>query len=83
MNQKPKYIKTSEGKTARVMASLKNNYLDYYLSIRYKTNLEKKEVAHALVDTLGEDIYSNVLNEIIEFLEKLEKQENEKTRRTQ
>jgi hypothetical protein len=82
MNQIPKYVTTSDGRTARVIVSFKDDYVDYYAYTRLKSNTEKREVAHELVDILGENIYSNILNEVIDFLEKLEAREKYKTRNT-
>ena len=79
--QEPKYVKTSDGRTARVIASFNDNYVDYYVSIRLKTNIEKRDVAHGLVDLLGQNIYSDILNEVIDFLEILYLREKKRIRK--
>lgn len=69
MKQKPRYKKLPNGEIARVVSSFADDYTDWFAYIRLKTNIEKKEVAHELVDLLGEDIYSDVLNVVINYLE--------------
>lgn len=81
MKQKPRYKKLPDGSGARVVYSLANDYTDWFAYIRLKTNLEKKEVAHELVDLLGEDIYSNILNEVVDYLEVLYSREKRRVKR--
>lgn len=71
MKQEPRYKWLSDGTKARVVASFADDYTDWFAYIRLKTNIEKKEVAHELVDLLGEDIYSDILNEVVDYLEVL------------
>lgn len=69
MKHKPRYKKLPDGRVVRVISSFADDYTDWFVFIRLRTNIEKKEVAHELVDLLGEDIYSDVLNEVIDYLE--------------
>lgn len=81
MRQKPRYKKLPNGEMARVVVSCADDYTDWFAYIRLKTNIEKKEVAHELVDLLGEDIYSDILNEVINYLEVLYLREKKQVRK--
>ena len=81
MKQEPRYKKLPDGRVARIISSFADDYTDWFAYIRLKTNLEKKAVAHELVDLLGEDIYSNILNEVIDYLEVLYSTEKKQVRK--
>lgn len=81
MKQEPKYKKLPDGRVARVIHSCADDYTDWFAYIRLKTNLEKRKVAYELVDLLGEDIYSDTLNEVINYLEVLYLREKKQVRR--
>lgn len=43
MKQKPRYVKISDGRTARVIVSLADSYVDYLGLVRLKVMLRKEK----------------------------------------
>lgn len=79
MKQEPRYKKLPDG---RLVVSCADDYTDWFAFIRMRTNIEKREVAHELVDLLGgRDIYSDILNEVINYLKVLYSREKKQVRK--